>query len=288
MRLRTLYALVGALIGVGLGVLAAYGVVIVGAGVSWLFIFGDDTWPSFIAWVIPGAGVLGGVIVWSAATFVAARYGRRHENAAPEAVTRQRRFAYLLLAAGVLFDVMLAGAVVANHRQQDAARELGIAQSIWFAEFLAARQNIDAIEVRRQDGQGVIAVTLRISGTNAGDHRLEWLVRESLYKKVLAEDAATLRLTGGLRDTALSLDAKALAAAYHRLALGGADANVMVDEAFVFEARLVPLLDADTRDRLPRNERQNLDNGTSELIVTGDAPLPIRFILRATTITLGP
>ena len=288
MRLRTLYALVGALIGVGLGVLAAYGVVIVGAGVSWLFIFGDDTWPSFIAWVIPGAGVLGGVIVWSAATFVAARYGRRHENAALEAVTRQRRFAYLLLAAGVLFDVMLAGAVVANHRQQDAARELGIAQSIWFAEFLAARQNIDAIEVRRQDGQGVIAVTLRISGTNAGDHRLEWLVLESLYKKVLAEDAATLRLTGGLRDTALSLDAKALAAAYHRLALGGADANVMVDEAFVFEARLVPLLDADTRDRLPRNERQNLDNGTSELIVTGDAPLPIRFILRATTITLGP
>ncbi len=288
MRLRTLYALVGVVIGAGLGVLAAYGVVIVGAGVSWLFVFGDDSWPAYTAWVIPGAGVLGGVIVWTAATLVAARYGRRHENAAPEVVTRQRRFAYLLLAAGVLFDVMLAGAVVANVRQQDAARELGSAQRVWFAEFLAGRQNIDAIEVRRQDGQGVIAVTLRIGGTNAGDHRLEWLVRETLYKKVLAEGATTLRLTHGLHDTALRLDAKALAAAYHRLALGGADANVMVDENFVFEARLVPQLDPDTRDRLPRNERQNLDNGTSELIVTGDAPLPIRFILRGTTITLGP
>ncbi len=288
MRLRTLYALVGTVIGAGLGVLAAYGVVIVGAGVSWLFIFGDDTWPAYTAWVIPGAGVLGGIIVWSAAAFVAARYGRRHENAAPEAVTRQRRFAYLLLATGVLFDVMLVGAVVANHRQQDAARELGSAQRVWFAEFLAGRQNIDAIEVRRQDGQGVIAVTLQIGGTNAGDHRLEWLVRETLYKKVLAEGETALRLTRGRQNTALSLDAKALAATYHRLALGGADANVMVDEDFVFEARLVPMLDADTRDRLPRNERQNLDNGYSELIVTGDAPLPIRFILRGTTITLGP
>ena len=288
MRLRTLYALAGAVVGAGLGVLAAYGVVIVGAGVSWLFIFGDDTWPASTAWVIPGAGVLGGIIVWSAATLVAARYGRRFENAAPEVVTRQRRFAYALLAAGVLFDVMLAGAVVANVRQQDAARESNDAQRVWFAEFLAGRQNIDAIDVHRQDGQGTIAVTLRTSGANAGDHRLEWLVRELLYKKVLAEGEAALRLTGGLRDTALSLDAKTLAAAYHRLALGGADANVMVDESFVFEARLVPLLDADVRVRMPGYERKNLDNGYSELIVTGDAPLPIRFILRGATITLGP
>ena len=288
MRLRTLYALVGAVIGAGLGVLAAYGVVIFGAGVSWLFIFGDDTWPAYTAWVIPGVGVLGGVIVWSAATLVAARYGRRFENAAPEVVTRQRRFAYLLLAAGVLFDVMLAGAVVANVRQQDEAREADRAQRAWFAEFLAGRQNIDAIDVRRQDGQGNIAVTLRTSGTNPGDHRLEWLVRDTLYKKILAEGEATLSLTGGLRDTALPLDAMALAAAYHRLALGGAEANVMVDEDFVFEARLVPLLDADARDRMPRHERKNLDNGYSELIVTADAPLPIRFILRGATITLGP
>ncbi len=287
MRLRSIYALVGAVIGAGLGVLAAYGVVIVGAGVSWLFIYGDATWPDHVAWLIPGVGVLGGVIVWSAATLVAARYGRRFENAAPEVVTRQRRFAYLLVAAGVLFDVMLAGAVVANVRQQDEAREADRAQRVWFAEFLAGRQNIDAIDVRRQDGQGNIAVTLRTSGTNPGDHRLEWLVRETLYKKTLAEGESVLSLTGGLRDTALPLDAMALAAAYHRLALGGAVANVMVDEDFMFEARLVPLLDASARNRMPRNERQNLDNGYSELIVTADAPLPIRFILRGATITLG-
>jgi hypothetical protein len=287
-RLRTLYALVGAVVGAGLGVLAAYGVVIVGASVSWLFLFGDDAWPASIAWVIPGAGVLGGIIIWLSATLVAARYGRSLENAAPEAVTRQRKLAYLLLATSVLFDIVLAGAVVANIRQQDAARQSSNAQSAWFAEFLAGRHDIDAIEVRRQDAQGHIAVTLRTSGANPGDHRLEWLVRELLYKKILAEGETTLRLTGGRRDTALSLDAKALAAAYHRLALDGADANVMVDEDFVFEARLVPRLDANTRNRMPIHERKNLDNGYSELIVTGEAPLPIRFILRGAKITLGP
>ena len=62
----------------------------------------------------------------------------------------------------------------------------------------------------------------------------------------------------------------------------------MVDKDFMLEARLVPLLDAGARNRMPRNERQNLDNGYSELIVTADAPLPIRFVLRGTAITLGP
>ncbi len=77
MRLTTLYGLVGLVWGVLLGGIAALAVMAMAAGVSWVFLFGDDPWPEAVGWVIPLTGLTAFLGALALCTSLGLRSGRR-------------------------------------------------------------------------------------------------------------------------------------------------------------------------------------------------------------------
>ena len=61
MRLRTLYVLVGLVLGGFAGLAVMIQVFALAAGVSWLYLFGDDPWPAHAEWVLLGSSLMAGL-----------------------------------------------------------------------------------------------------------------------------------------------------------------------------------------------------------------------------------
>ena len=78
--------------------------------------------------------------------------------------------------------------------------------------------------------------------------------------------------------TGIYIPAKALVDGYRGM-LSHQNANVMVDEPFDFQARLIPILSAAEETVLPQGEGRNLEQGWSTLIDEARAEFPVRFFL---------
>ncbi len=149
MRLTTLYGLVGLVWGVLLGGLAAWTVMAMAAGVSWLYLFGDDPWPEAVGWLIPLIGLLAFLGVLAVGVAFGLRAGRRAERGEPAEARRRRVQGIGLLALGLLLAVALAGAAGARIAGQDAERALLDRQAAAFEALRAERQVLIAVTVAR-------------------------------------------------------------------------------------------------------------------------------------------
>ena len=87
-----------------------------------------------------------------------------------------------------------------------------------------------------------------------------------------------LDLAPGPASAGISIPAEVLVDGYRAL-LSHRNANVMVDEPFTVEGRLIPVLDAAEEAALPPDERRNLEQGWSKLIDATKAEFPVRFFL---------
>ncbi len=276
MKAPLLYAFVGAAWGLVLGVLAALAVMLVGAGVAWLWLFGDDPWPEAVSWVVPMIGAGAGLVVFVTCVVIGVRHGRSLERAA--APGAGRRTATLLLALALASAVAVVGAAWLRGEWQAGERAALSEKDAWFARLRADRHAHTAAGVVFE---AAFEATIRVHGNRDGPYRLVWAVRETLYDKTLLEGSAQQQLDAGDEVVTVRFAAAELARAYHAAVVGDAGASYLVGQRLRFEFWLEPILTEAEHARLPPHEAQNLRLGFSELRDAGAVAFRFRLEIRA-------
>ncbi len=277
MRLAALYALVGLVWGVLLGGLAAWAVMATAAGVSWLYLFGDDPWPEAVGWLIPLIGLVAFLGALAVGVAFGLRIGRRAERGDPAETGRRRVQGIRLLVIGLLLAVALAGAGGARIAGQEAERASLDRRAAAFEALRAERQVLTAVTVARAARDMSYDMTIETEGIRGGPYRLAWSVRSTVYRATLDEGAAQLALSPGGNRARLALDAWRIVERYHEVALGYRDVDVEVAESFRLEIALTPVLGANDLARLPPHEAHNLSLGQSALIDAKSVDFPAHF-----------
>ncbi len=279
MKLRFLYALTGGLAGLLLGGLVAFWVIAAGAGISWLFLYGDDTWPAATAWVLPALGLLAGLVVLCGLVALGFFYGRRQEP--PTDRKRAYRQAYGLLGLALFLVVAAVAGLAWQDRKANDARALSAAREAAFQTLLAQRQRISAADFNAAAQPEMISLLLSTEGQAAGRYRLGWRIDYSLYNAILLEGTRDLSLEHGTNEIDLDLDQNLIARSYRKAVLQGSPAAVLVDQTFEGELWLEPLLSSEQTARIPPREIQNLSLGYSELRDHRKITVPVKFKIMA-------
>ncbi len=277
MKSGWLFGLTAAVWGLLLGGLAAWSAMAVAAGVSWLYLFGDEPWPASVDWVIPSIGVAVLLAVPIGCVALGLRAARELARAGPDEVRRRRRTALRLLALGSILGLALAGATAARIAGQQGARETAAHRTAWFEDLDRGRQRLAGIEAVRAPRPMSYDMTVATHGARGGGYRLAWSLRSGAYDATLAEGAAELTLSPGGNRATLAIDAWSIVERYHAVALGGRDVDVEVAESFRIEVALTPQLSEAERARLPAHEAHNLALGQSSLIDRAGAEFAMQF-----------
>lgn len=277
MKLSTLLLITGAVWGLLLGTLVAWTAIMLALGVSWVFLFGDNTWPDSVQWIIPLIGALLGLASLAACTTFGWRIALRATMAGPEAVERRTVQGRRLLILGCLLLVVSGGLVTARALDERSQRAQSTQQNQAFAELVAMRQQVVTATTARAPEAMRYELTVTTTGRAEGLYRLDWQVRSSAYDATLAQGTAQHSLSPGDNRLVLALDAWDILQAYHETVLQGRDADVEVDETFQIDLRLTPLLDETVLAELPSHELQNLRLGQSALIDRKVVRFPTRF-----------
>ncbi len=262
MRLRTLYLLVGLV----LGGLAALAVMIqafaLTAGVSWLYLFGDDPWPAHAEWILAGASLAAGLATLGAGLGMGYAFGRRCESSPqPE---RARRRAHGLLLGGLALWLLVVTLTIWQQERQTSVRTTAAAEEAAYGALLEARHVITGVSVTDAGAQE-LRLALGLAGTRRGAYRLAWQLTYPLYSVTLLSGERHLVLGPDPASEDLAFQIAIIAERYRETVLEGRSDKVLVDGAFRLRLSLEPLLDDEERRVLPAREVGNLERGLSEL-----------------------
>jgi F0F1-type ATP synthase membrane subunit c/vacuolar-type H+-ATPase subunit K len=276
MTLRSLYALVGLVLGALAGVAVALQVFAVAAGASWLFLFGDDPWPASAEGYLLGIPLAAGLATLCAGVGVGYALGRRYEASSRPQPARRRGYGLLLAGlAGWLLIVVLA---LGQHERQAAARATAAEAEAAFQQLQQARHVITGL--RSLDASAdEVRLTLGLAGTRRGAYRLSWQLDEPLYGITLMRGERPLDLGPEATSVDLAFDTATLAEQYRNTVLEGRDDKVLVDGAFRLRLSLVLVLRDEERQTLPAREIGNLEHGLSELNFETDVEVPVTLDL---------
>ena len=277
MTLSRLTTLTGAIWGLLLGGLAATQAMAVAAGVSWLYLFGDSPWPSAAGPAILAIGGAAFLLVFGGSVWAGLHLGRRALVAGPTQAQALRRKAARLLVLGPALLLGLLALIGWRAGEGERARRELDEQRAGFAELVAARQQLGAVQISARPAEMAFEITIRLEGSGGGLHRLSWRLRASAYNATLAEGQREVALDPGGNEARIRVDAYDLIGKYQDVVLDGRDADVEVAEIFDLEISLTPLLDEALRARLPPNEAHNLSLGESRLIERRRVPFPAHF-----------
>lgn len=276
MRLRTLYMLAGLVLG-GLAALAVtIQVFAVGAGVSWLFLFGDDPWPAGAERVLAGTSLAAGLATLSAGLGIAYVYGRRCESL-PRPERARRRGAGLLLG-GLALWLMVVVLTVWQEERQSVARTTATAEEAAYGALLEARHVVTGVGVT-DAGAEELRVSLSLAGTRNGAYRLAWQLTDPLYDVTLLSGEQHLVLGPEEVSAGLTFETAVVAERYRETVLEGRSDKVLVDGAFRLRLSLEPLLDDQERRVLPAREIGNLERGLSGLRFETQVEVPVALDL---------
>ncbi len=283
MRVSILYTAVGILWGILLAFAAAMTVMVVGAGLSWLYLFGDDPWPDWSGKAIVAAGFITGIGVFVTVVVFGHRYGRAVTVAtrnSPRMAAQACKLGYGLLAVAVFTGGVIATAGFYRSSEQARQRAELAAGAEHFEALLAERHRITGVDIYWPNDGGGLSATIRMEGARAGAYRLVWRVRDGSFNHALFEKSHDLTLDAGAQATQVDFPAGELIEAYRVKALGAHQADVLVEEAFRLEAELVPALHESELAAIPEHERRNLSKDESQLIHKSAREFPVRFFLR--------
>jgi F0F1-type ATP synthase membrane subunit c/vacuolar-type H+-ATPase subunit K len=254
MRLRSLYLLASLVLG-GLAALAvALQVFALGAGVSWLYLFGDDPWPARAESVLVGASLAAGLATLGASLAFGYLHGRRCESAPrPE---RARRRGRGLLLGGLALWLLVAGLGLWQQERQSSARAAAAVQEA-----------------------AVLRLSLALAGARSGAYRLAWQLSDPLYGVTLLSGEQRLALGPQAASAKLAFEMSALAERYRETVLQGRSDKVLVDGIFRLQLSLEPLLDDEERRDLPAREIGNLERGLSDLRFETQVEVPVALDL---------
>lgn len=279
MRLRSLYLLVGFVLGSLAGIAVAFQVFALAAGVSWLFLFGDDPWPAGVETYLIAIPLAAGLATLAVGLWVGYAAGRRSESAPrPE---RARRRGYGLLLGGFALWLIVGFLASWQAERQTAARTTAAVQEAGLADLRRTRHVITGISVAdySDDGDEALRVTLALAGTRRGAYRLTWRLDETLYDATLSSGERRLDLGPEAPPLDLTFEPARLARRYRATVLDGRPDKVLVDGVFRLRLWLEPVLAEDERQALPDREIANLERGLSELRFETEWDVPVTLDL---------
>lgn len=276
MRLRTLYLLVGLVLGGLAGLAVALQVFALAAGVSWLYLFGDDPWPAGAERYLLTVSLGAGLATWGAGLAVGYVLGRRCEAMPRQAQARRRGYGLLLAGLALWMLVGMAGQWQAQ--RQSAVRATAVAAEAAYADLLRDRHVITAVRVTDSRAEA-LRLSLTVAGRRGGAYRLSWRLDETLYGVTLESGERRFDLGPEAATLDLAFDPARLAQRYRATVLEGRPDKVLVDGSFRLRLSLEPELEEDERRALPDREIGNLERGLSDLRFETSVDLPMTLDL---------
>lgn len=277
MNLRQTYLVAGILWALLLGPLAALTVFGFAAGVSWLWLFGDSSWPAGTQAALPLIGLAAGVAAAMACVYLGISHGRQREAAGGGENAAERRKA-LLIAAAPIALAMLAGAKLWwDARSYSQAMAIAAQREVNLMSLASRVQKITSISVEPSAG-GTFRARIGLNGKRDGEYRLSWDVKSTSFEQPLANGTRTVRLKTGENREEISFTLDQIADGYRsRLSSAG---DVLVDEPFHLHASVEPELSGADLERLPPGERRQLKSGESMLRSQKSVDFHLRFFIR--------
>jgi hypothetical protein len=275
MKLRYVYGLAAVVWGVLIAAVVMIQVFGWVAGVSWLYLFGDDPWPDSARWYLTAIPLAAGGVAFIASVVVGYMQGRLWETS--RRPDRASRRAYAMLFAGLGFWLAAGSAARLYHDRQESARQASVAQEAAFVRLSADGRTIVSVEPVAEDG--VYRVRVETAGARAGLYQLLWRLEDTLYRTTLTEGDGQITLDEAQPGFELTFDRRAVAESYHEAILKSAAADVLVEQDFALVLILEPVLRPEELAAIPAREVENLRRGFSHLRHQTRAQIPVRFRL---------
>ncbi len=276
MRLRTLYLLVGLVLGGLASVAVMIQVFALAAGVSWLYLFGDDPWPARAGAYLLGTSLVAGLATLGAGLGFGYAVGRRYETLPRPEPARRR--GYGLLLAGLALWLLVGFLALLQQERQSSARAAAAVEEAAYGELLQARHVITGVSVVGA-GAEELRLSLGLAGARSGAYRLAWRLNDPLYDVTLLSGERRLALGPEEASADLAFETAILAERYRETVLKGRRDKVLVDGAFRLQLSLEPLLDDEERQALPGREIGNLERGFSGLRFETEVDVPVTLDL---------
>jgi len=274
-NVRFLYVLAGAMWALVLAPLAVVAAVGVGAGIAWIFLFGDDPWPPAAQSFILALGAVAGLLTAAAAIWIGNDRGKAAQVLRASNSRAGWRRAAALLAPPVFFALFIASSFWVRERNYRQVMTSAATQEAGFSDFVGATKRIAGVTVTT-DSQGVVHATVRISGDRAGGYRLKWHVAPSTVDRPLISSDRALALGRQDYEVPIAFSIEDLRKQYQAVVLAG-HGGALIDELFRLEVLLEPVPTEEERRRLPPGELHRLETSESPLQSRQTEAFPVRF-----------
>lgn len=277
MRPRSGYRLAGVAWALLLAPVTTYSVLGVVLGMLWIYVYGDDPWPTALGWLIPAIGVAVFLATAVGCIFFADRYGRQREIEAAVAGPRETRRILLWNVVPLVLITILAFVFWQRSLHRSEAISAAEGREAAFTELLNARHTIADLVINQTEGPRFSA-SVTTSGGTAGAYGLFWQVNGMTYGEILsqAERPVELGNVAGVLTFEISIDE--LAERYRDMFLNGG--GVVVDEAFELIVTVEPIIDEEDVEAWPAFERHRWEQGDKPLGSSMTADLPMFFHVR--------
>lgn len=173
----------------------------------------------------------------------------------------------------MVVGIAAVGTGLDRQRRQDRTRQTARTQTLGFETLVAARHAIS--DIRFGNGGAIVGVF----GSRSGNYRLRWSIREQTYRKTLIDGVIRVELAPGAGSMEVAFGLADLKRRYAEKVLSHRNASVLIEEDFVFEAILDPILNESEFSSIPRAGAQNLTIGQSRLSDTRSAKFPVKFTI---------
>jgi hypothetical protein len=273
--LRRAYFIAGVLWALILGPAVALGAFAFGAGVSWLYLFGDNPWPSAVEWLMPSISLVAGSITAVLAVWFGYSHGQK--LATSEARDSERRKAILLVVAPIVIFAAVALSIWARTRAFQEAMTVAAARETSFAEFTASNQRVISLRVEYDNDEDLRAF-VELNGARVGIYHLGWWVSPSTFDRAVISGSFELELHGEASQETIRFSLSELRSGYQAEILKGGT-GVFVDEPFEFDVSLEPVIAAEELVQLPPGELRRLGTEDSPLVSFASTPFPVTFLI---------
>ena len=277
MKIRHLYLIASLLWALLLGPIAGLAIIGISAGITWLYIFGDNPWPSATEEVLLLLGIAGALLIAIAVILAGHQRGKQREASPRMNQKSERRRAMALLIAPIVMMLVTATALAINERNYRQAMNAATTREATFADLIGANQKIVGITIT-SNADGMIRAVVRISGKREGDYRLNWSVVPSSFSRPVITGDRSLKLLRGDDDVTITFSMDELQRRYQAVVLRGRG-GVLVDEHFQLDVFLDPVLTQQETLALPPGEQRRIEIGDSPLRSRGTAKFPVRFTI---------